>query len=132
MLFRKLTKCFRVNPDVIVLMSIPFKITVVIAVYRADDLIGFSDIADVVMFFLGAVFTFELLMMTIPPTAGVDSSYVAAVYEHNLILNPDPRVPLSRLEALQHLQKNLDIYEDQTARAAQQVPTGVLSYIVMQ
>lgn len=81
------------------------------------------------MFFLGAVFTFALLMVTIPPSGGVDSSYVAAVYEHNLILNPDPRVPLSRREALRHLQKNLDIYEDQAARAAQQVPTGALSYI---
>ncbi|XP_074468917.1 biotinidase-like [Sebastes fasciatus] len=50
----------------------------------------------------------------------LDSSYVAAVYEHNLILNPDPRVPLSRLAALQHMQKNLDIYEEQTARAAEQ------------
>ncbi|XP_042363156.1 biotinidase [Plectropomus leopardus] len=50
----------------------------------------------------------------------VDSSYVAAVYEHNLILNPEPRVPLSRLAALQHMQKNLDIYEEQAARAAQQ------------
>lgn len=131
MLFRKLTKCFRVNPDIIVLMSVPFKITVVIAVYRAEDFIVFSDTADVVMFFLGAVFTFALLMVTIPPAGGVDSSYVAAVYEHNLILNPDPRVPLSRREALQHLQKNLDIYEDQAARAAQQVPTGVLSHTLL-
>uniref|UniRef100_A0A8C9ZRW0 Biotinidase n=1 Tax=Sander lucioperca TaxID=283035 RepID=A0A8C9ZRW0_SANLU len=50
----------------------------------------------------------------------VDSWYVAAVYEHNLILNPEPDVPLSRLDALQHMQKNLDIYEEQAARAAQQ------------
>ncbi|XP_074468919.1 biotinidase-like [Sebastes fasciatus] len=50
----------------------------------------------------------------------LDSSYVAAVYEHNLILNPEPRVPLSRRDALQHMQKNLDIYEEQAARAAQQ------------
>lgn len=52
-----------------------------------------------------------------------DSSYVAAVYEHNVILNPNPHVPLSRPEALQHMQKNLDIYEEQAARAAQQVPS---------
>ncbi|XP_011607778.2 biotinidase [Takifugu rubripes] len=70
------------------------------------------------MFSFGTVFTFALLL--IPLTEAVDSSYVAAVYEHNLILNPDPRVPLSRLEALQHLQKNLDIFEVQAARAAQQ------------
>lgn len=53
--------------------------------------------------------------------SGVDSSYVAAVYEHNVILNPEPHVPLSRRAALQHLQRNLDIYEEQAARAAQQV-----------
>lgn len=53
----------------------------------------------------------------------VDSSYVAAVYEHNLILNPEPHVPLSRPAALLHLQKNLDIYEEQAVRAAQQVFT---------
>lgn len=89
---------------------------------------GISDIADVVMFSFGTVFTLALLL--IPPTETVDSSYVAAVYEHNLILNPDPRVPLSRLEALQHLQKNLDIFEDQAARAAQQVLILVLSVLV--
>lgn len=53
--------------------------------------------------------------------ASVDSSYVAAVYEHNVILNPAPHVPLSRLEALRHLRMNLDIYEEQAARAARQV-----------
>lgn len=53
----------------------------------------------------------------------VDTSYVAAVYEHEIILNPDPRVPISRVKALQHMQKNLDIYEVQAARAAQQVHT---------
>lgn len=52
--------------------------------------------------------------------AFVDSSYVAAVYEHNVILNPAPHVPLSRIQALQHLQKNLDIYEEQAAQAARQ------------
>lgn len=101
---------------------IPFKINVVIAVYRAEFLNGIFDIASVAMLHFGAVFTFALLLSA--PTDAVDFSYVAAVYEHNLILNPDPRVPLSRLEALQHLQKNLDIFEDQAARAAQQVLTG--------
>lgn len=95
---------------------IPFKINVVIAVCG-----GIVDIG-IVMFYFGAVFTFVLLLFA--PTDAVDFSYVAAVYEHNLILNPDPRVPLSRLEALQHLQKNLDMFEDQAARAAQQVLTG--------
>lgn len=76
------------------------------------------------MFPFSAVFAFALLL--IPPTEGeaAHSSYVAAVYEHHIILNPHPRAPLSRLEALQHLQKNLDVFEAQAARAAQQVPTG--------
>lgn len=72
------------------------------------------------MFDFRAVFTFALLFFD--PTAAVDLSYVAAVYEHHLFLNPEPRVPLSRLEALRHLQKNLDVFENQAARAAQQVP----------
>lgn len=72
------------------------------------------------MFYFGAIFTFALIFT---PTNAANFSYVAAVYEHNVILNPDPRVPLSRLEALQHLQKNLDVFEEQAARAAQQVPT---------
>lgn len=52
--------------------------------------------------------------------SGVDS-YIAAVYEHKVILNPEPRVPLSRLDALRHMQRNLDIYEEQAALAALQV-----------
>ncbi|XP_058474290.1 biotinidase [Solea solea] len=52
------------------------------------------------------------------PASG--SSYVAAVYEHRVFLNPEPSVPVSRAEALQHMQKNLDVYEEQAARAAQQ------------
>uniref|UniRef100_A0A7N6AX89 CN hydrolase domain-containing protein n=1 Tax=Anabas testudineus TaxID=64144 RepID=A0A7N6AX89_ANATE len=57
-----------------------------------------------------------LLVAALP---AVDS-YVAAVYEHRLILNPEPRVPLSRSAALQHMHKNLDVYEEQAALAAQQ------------
>ncbi|XP_029369877.1 biotinidase-like [Echeneis naucrates] len=52
--------------------------------------------------------------------SGPDSSYVAAVYEHTLILNPDPQVRLSRTAALRHVHQNLDIYDQQAARAAQQ------------
>ncbi|XP_035039064.1 biotinidase-like [Hippoglossus stenolepis] len=48
------------------------------------------------------------------------SSYVAAVYEHHLVLNPEPQVPLSRPEALRHVEKNLQIYEEQSEKAAQQ------------
>ncbi|CAK6949595.1 biotinidase [Scomber scombrus] len=50
----------------------------------------------------------------------VDSSYVAAVYEHRVILNPEPHVPISRPAALQHMHKNLDVYQEQAALAAQQ------------
>uniref|UniRef100_A0A8C6UL79 Biotinidase n=1 Tax=Neogobius melanostomus TaxID=47308 RepID=A0A8C6UL79_9GOBI len=48
------------------------------------------------------------------------SSYVAAVYEHYVILNPEPRVPLSRREALQHMRQNVQVYEQQAASAAYQ------------
>ncbi|XP_037549165.1 biotinidase [Nematolebias whitei] len=51
--------------------------------------------------------------------SGVDS-YVAAVYEHTVIVNPEPRVPLSRLDALRHVQRNLDMLEEQAALAALQ------------
>ncbi|XP_056275867.1 biotinidase [Pseudoliparis swirei] len=49
-----------------------------------------------------------------------DSWYVAAVYEHNVILTPEPRGPSSRAAALRHMQSNLNIYEEQAARAALQ------------
>ncbi|KAE8282111.1 Biotinidase [Larimichthys crocea] len=68
--------------------------------------------------FVVAIVSFSLTSAQTEPV--VDSSYVAAVYEHNLILNPEPRVPLSRRAALQHMKRNLDIYEEQAARAAQQ------------
>lgn len=70
------------------------------------------------------VVVFSLTTAVVHTEPAVDSSYVAAVYEHNVILNPEPHVPLSRLAALQHLQKNLDIYGEQAARAAQQVRSG--------
>ena len=52
---------------------------------------------------------------------GGGSSYIAAVYEHKVILNSDPGSPVSREAALEHMWKNLDVYEEQAARAAQQV-----------
>ncbi|XP_078031704.1 biotinidase-like [Epinephelus lanceolatus] len=66
------------------------------------------------------VLSFFLMSVIVRTGPVMNSSYVAAVYEHNVILNPDPHVPLSRTAALQHMQKNLDIYEEQAARAAQQ------------
>ncbi|XP_038821697.1 biotinidase-like [Salvelinus namaycush] len=54
-------------------------------------------------------------------TEGTPSpSYVAAVYEHQVILNPEPHVPLSRAAALEHMMRNLKVYEEQAARAAEQ------------
>ncbi|XP_019745264.1 biotinidase isoform X1 [Hippocampus comes] len=49
-----------------------------------------------------------------------DLTYVAAVYEHRVILNPDPHIPLSRLDALQHMRKNLAVFEEQADLAARQ------------
>ncbi|XP_057683445.1 biotinidase isoform X2 [Corythoichthys intestinalis] len=49
-----------------------------------------------------------------------DSTYVAAVYEHRVILNPTPHISLSRLDALQHMRQNLAVYEEQAALAAKQ------------
>jgi len=48
-------------------------------------------------------------------------SYVAAVYEHRVRLNPNPRVPLDRRPALEHMKQNLRVFEEQTVLAAQQV-----------
>uniref|UniRef100_A0A672YBV7 Biotinidase n=1 Tax=Sphaeramia orbicularis TaxID=375764 RepID=A0A672YBV7_9TELE len=77
----------------------------------------FSSVRIKVLFLLFAVFSGSWTGQTV---AGLDSSYIAAVFEHRVILNPEPHVPLSRHHALQHLQKNLDVYEEQAARAAQQ------------
>uniref|UniRef100_A0A3Q0SSP9 Biotinidase n=1 Tax=Amphilophus citrinellus TaxID=61819 RepID=A0A3Q0SSP9_AMPCI len=72
------------------------------------------------MLFFRVVVSVYLASVVGETDLAADSSYVAAVYEHKVILNPDPRVPVSRHDALQHMQKNLDIYEEQAARAAQQ------------
>lgn len=71
------------------------------------------------MFFVVAVWV-SLFVIGQTEPSNVDSSYVAAVYEHRLILNPEPHVPISRPAALQHMQKNLDVYQEQAALAAQQ------------
>ena len=70
-----------------------------------------------VLFFL----SFSFMSAAVVQAEPVADSYIAAVYEHVLIQNPDPRVPVTRSAALQHMQKNLDVYEEQAARAAQQV-----------
>lgn len=55
--------------------------------------------------------------------AGDHPSYVAAVYEHRVLLNPEPRVPLDRRSALKHMEQNLRVFEEQTEDAARQVKT---------
>ncbi|XP_058409453.1 biotinidase isoform X1 [Diceros bicornis minor] len=45
--------------------------------------------------------------------------YVAAVYEHQSILSPNPLALTSRKEALELMNQNLDIYEEQVMTAAQ-------------
>nr|XP_046273386.1 biotinidase-like [Scatophagus argus] len=72
------------------------------------------------LLFVVVFVTFAFTSAVVQREPVVDSSYVAAVYEHSLILNPEPHVPLSRPAALQHLQRNLDIYEEQAAVASQQ------------
>ncbi|XP_076005906.1 biotinidase [Genypterus blacodes] len=52
--------------------------------------------------------------------AGSEASYVAAVYEHRVIMKPESAEAPSRPAALLHLNANLDVYEQQAARAAQQ------------
>lgn len=48
------------------------------------------------------------------------ASYVAAVYEHVVVLNPNPGVVVDRHTALDHMQKNLYVFEEQAAIASQQ------------
>ncbi|XP_064205161.1 biotinidase-like isoform X2 [Anguilla rostrata] len=61
-----------------------------------------------------------VLMLSLGVDGEGGGSYVAAVYEHHLIGKPQPKVPLSRQEALEHMNKNLDVYEEQAAAAAKQ------------
>ncbi|XP_037329487.2 biotinidase [Pungitius pungitius] len=70
-----------------------------------------------VVVFAGLASTSSLAGRTEP---GAGSWFVAAVYEHSVVLNPEPRVPLSRPAALQHMHNNLRVYEQQAALAAQQ------------
>uniref|UniRef100_A0A8B9BTJ6 Biotinidase n=1 Tax=Anser brachyrhynchus TaxID=132585 RepID=A0A8B9BTJ6_9AVES len=54
-------------------------------------------------------------------SGGVEEArYVAAVYEHESILSPDPTALVDRRSALQLMGRNLDIYEQQVVAAARQ------------
>lgn len=50
---------------------------------------------------------------------GDTGHYVAAVYEHHLISSPNPLALTSRKQALELMNQNLDIYEQQVTTAAQ-------------
>lgn len=50
-----------------------------------------------------------------------EARYVAAVYEHESILSPNPTALVGRQAALELMGRNLDIYEQQAAAAARQV-----------
>lgn len=50
-----------------------------------------------------------------------DLFYTAAVYEHQVLLNPEPKVAVGRKAALQHMNRNLEVFETQATSAAQQV-----------
>uniref|UniRef100_A0A8C3YRU9 Biotinidase n=1 Tax=Catagonus wagneri TaxID=51154 RepID=A0A8C3YRU9_9CETA len=54
-----------------------------------------------------------------PAGHGGGAQYVAAVYEHRSILSPDPLALTSRTRALELMNQNLDIYEQQVMIAAQ-------------
>ncbi|KAM8884284.1 biotinidase isoform 2-T2 [Synchiropus picturatus] len=70
--------------------------------------------------FLRALFLAALTLSWSQTEASLGSTYTAAVYEHHPVLNPQPWLASSRLAALQHVKKNLDVYEEQAALAAQQ------------
>ena len=65
------------------------------------------------------------LALGVPPgepgvAEGPDTGYyVAAVYEHQLIMSPNPLALVSREQALELMNQNLDIYEEQVTIAAQ-------------
>lgn len=50
---------------------------------------------------------------------GDTGHYVAAVYEHHLVSSPNPLALTSRKQALELMNQNLDIYEQQVTTAAQ-------------
>lgn len=54
-----------------------------------------------------------------PAEDGDTEHYVAAVYEHHLISSPNPLALTSRKQALELMNQNLDIYEQQVMTAAQ-------------
>ncbi|XP_069874727.1 biotinidase isoform X1 [Dipodomys merriami] len=73
------------------------------------------------LFFLGYYAAATALDVVAGQDCGADHHryYVAAVYEHQSILSPDPLELTSRQQALELMNQNLDIYEQQVLTAAQ-------------
>lgn len=63
------------------------------------------------------LFCFEVL----PVDVHTGGYYRAAVYEHPVILNPNPTIVTDRKSALELMNRNLDVYEQQVIAAAKQV-----------
>ncbi|KAJ7322453.1 hypothetical protein JRQ81_018740 [Phrynocephalus forsythii] len=59
---------------------------------------------------------YQVLTVDVPR----EGHYVAAVYEHHVILNPNPTAITDRQSALELMNRNLDIYEEQVMAAAKQ------------
>lgn len=61
------------------------------------------------------------LMGMILPSSALEDTFIAAVYEHAVILTGDTPRNVSRAEALELMNRNLDILEGAIKTAAQQV-----------
>lgn len=58
-----------------------------------------------------------------------EGHYVAAVYEHESILSPNPTALVDRQSALELMGRNLDIYEQQVVAAARQVCSSLVAAV---
>nr|XP_056713451.1 biotinidase [Euleptes europaea] len=56
----------------------------------------------------------------LPMEVQTGGQYIAAVYEHHVFLNPNPTIVTDRQSALELMNRNLDIYEQQVIAAAKQ------------
>uniref|UniRef100_A0A2D4P0Y7 Biotinidase n=2 Tax=Micrurus surinamensis TaxID=129470 RepID=A0A2D4P0Y7_MICSU len=70
--------------------------------------------------FMASVIFFVLSHQVLSIDIQRGKHYVAAVYEHHAILNPNPTAIINRQTALQLMKRNLDIYEEQVINAAKE------------
>uniref|UniRef100_A0A8D0GCW7 Biotinidase n=1 Tax=Sphenodon punctatus TaxID=8508 RepID=A0A8D0GCW7_SPHPU len=61
-----------------------------------------------------------LLYQVVPVKVHREGHYVAAVFEHQAILSPNPAALTNRHSALELMNRNLDVYEEQAIAAAKQ------------